>query len=48
MLTAELIEAGFRDVSVDKKDESAEFISGWMPGMKAEDYVVSANIVAYK
>jgi len=40
--------AGFVQVRVDLKEESRELIAGWMPGSKAEDYVMSANITAVK
>jgi len=35
-------------VSVVEKEESKEFIKDWLPGSGAEDYVVSANVTAYK
>lgn len=43
-----LVDAGFADVRVEEKAESREFIKDWMPGSGAEDYVVSANVTAYK
>lgn len=43
-----LVDAGFADVRVEEKVESREFIKHWMPGSGAEDYVVSANVTAYK
>ena len=43
-----LVEAGFRDVRVELKEESREIISQWMPGSGAEDFVVSAEITARK
>ena len=43
-----LVEAGFEDVRVEEKEESKEFIKDWLPGSGAEDYVVSANVTAYK
>ena len=43
-----LVDAGFADVRVDEKAESKEFIKDWLPGSGAEDYVVSANVTAYK
>ena len=33
---------------VEEKAESREVIKDWMPGSGAEDYVVSANVTAYK
>jgi hypothetical protein len=43
-----LRDAGFLDVSVVMKPESAEFIKDWLPGSEAEKYVVSANVTARK
>jgi len=43
-----LVDAGFEHVSVVEKEESKEFIKDWLPGSGAEDYVVSANVTAYK
>ena len=43
-----LTEAGFRDIRIQPQDESREFIRGWTPGLKIEDYVVSATIEAVK
>lgn len=43
-----LLAAGFERVNVELKPESRNFIKDWLPGSKAEDYVVSANITAYK
>lgn len=40
--------AGFRDIKIEPKDESRDFIKDWAPGSNIEDYVVSANIQAYK
>lgn len=44
MLTA----AGFVDVRVEEKPQSRSYISQWMPGAGAEDYVVSADVTARK
>jgi SAM-dependent methyltransferase len=41
-------EAGFVDVRIDPKEESAHFIRDWQPGTRLEDYVVSAYIRATK
>jgi len=41
-------EAGFKDIKIEPKDESRDFIKDWAPGSNIEDYVVSANIQAYK
>jgi arsenite methyltransferase len=43
-----LKEAGFTDIRIEPKDESREFIREWAPGMKVEDFVVSATIEAVK
>jgi arsenite methyltransferase len=43
-----LREAGFADVRIDVKEESRDFIAGWMPGAGAEAYVASASIEAVK
>ena len=43
-----LHEAGFVDVSVEPQEKSREVIKGWLPGSKAEEYVVSAKILATK
>ena len=40
--------SGFENVSVELKKESREFIKDWLPGSGAEDYIVSASVVAYK
>ena len=43
-----LEEAGFKDIQINPKDESREFINKWTPGIPIEDYVVSAAIEAQK
>lgn len=43
-----LVSAGFRDVRIDIKEESREFISGWLPEAGVENYVASATIEAVK
>jgi SAM-dependent methyltransferase len=43
-----LQEAGFVDISVDLREESARFIRDWFPGSGAEEYVRSAVITARK
>ncbi|MFO0682217.1 MAG: arsenite methyltransferase [Sandaracinus sp.] len=40
--------AGFVDIEIEPSEASREFISGWLPGMRAEDYVSSASIRARK
>jgi SAM-dependent methyltransferase len=47
-LQAMLAEAGFGDVRIQPRNESREFIKDWMPGSRAEDYIVSATIEAVK
>lgn len=39
---------GFKDISIQPKDSSREFINDWAPGTNVTDYVVSANIQAIK
>ncbi len=41
-----LTNAGFTAVVVDVRAESREFIAGWLPGSRAEDFVASASIRA--
>ena len=43
-----LREAGFTYIRIQPKDESREFIRDWAPGMRVEDFVVSATIEAVK
>lgn len=43
-----LTDAGFTQVRIDPKDESASFIEQWAPGRNITDYVVSATIEAVK
>jgi len=43
-----LRDAGFEQIEVVQKPQSAEIITEWMPGSGAEDYVVSANVTAVK
>jgi SAM-dependent methyltransferase len=45
---AMLRKSGFRDIRIQPKDESREFIRTWAPGRNVEDYVVSATIEAKK
>lgn len=40
--------AGFGEVEVKLKEESRKIISQWLPGSKAEDYVIGAEISARK
>lgn len=40
--------SGFVDIKITPKDESREFIKEWAPGMRLEEFVVSANIEASK
>jgi ubiquinone/menaquinone biosynthesis C-methylase UbiE len=47
-LQAILEECGFRRIRIAPKAESREFIKDWAPGLKLEDYVVSAVIQAIK
>ncbi|MDD5095329.1 MAG: arsenite methyltransferase [Dehalococcoidia bacterium] len=43
-----LTEAGFKNIRINPKDESRQFIRNWSPGNRIEDYVVSATIEAVK
>jgi arsenite methyltransferase len=43
-----LASAGFRDIRLNIKEESREFISGWLPEAGVENYVASATIEATK
>jgi len=43
-----LRDAGFVDIKVDVKEESAKYIAEWMPGSGAEEFVASASITARK
>jgi SAM-dependent methyltransferase len=40
--------AGFREIKINPKEESREFINEWIPGVKAGEFVVSATIEAIK
>jgi SAM-dependent methyltransferase len=43
-----LSKSGFKDVSIEAKDESREFIKDWVPGTNIDDYIVSAMIQGTK
>ncbi|HED33300.1 MAG TPA: arsenite methyltransferase [Gammaproteobacteria bacterium] len=47
-LTTIMQTAGFKDIKIEPKDESREFIKDWAPGSHIEDLVVSASIQAIK
>ena len=47
-LRSMLEDAGFREILIQPKDESREFIQDWAPGRGVEDYVVAATIEAVK
>jgi len=43
-----LEKAGFKEIRIEPKDKSREFIKDWAPNKGIENYVVSANIEAVK
>lgn len=43
-----LKEVGFREIRIQPKDESKEFIKDWAPDCNIEEYIVSASIEAVK
>jgi arsenite methyltransferase len=47
-LHAAIDAAGFEDIRIAPRDESASFIEQWAPGRSITDYVVSATIEAVK
>ena len=47
-LQRDLMDVGFQAIGIETKEESREVIKQWLPGSKAEDFVVSANITAVK
>jgi arsenite methyltransferase len=47
-LEGHMREAGFADIAIEPKEESAEFIREWAPGRRIEELVVSATIQAVK
>lgn len=48
VLTTLLSEAGFKNISIEPKDDSKEFIKEWAPDHKVDEYIVSAIIQAEK
>ncbi|MDD2748115.1 MAG: arsenite methyltransferase [Acidithiobacillus ferrooxidans] len=47
-LEAMMCGAGFKQIRIQPKDESKEFIKDWAPGRNVTDYIVSAAIEAVK
>lgn len=47
-LRAMLEASGFSGIMIEPKDDSRTFIKDWIPGVKIEDYIVSAVIKAVK
>ncbi|KWX73106.1 arsenite methyltransferase [Paenibacillus jilunlii] len=43
-----LQESGFKEISIEPKDESRTFIKDWVPGANVDQYIVSAVIKAKK
>ena len=43
-----LTKAGFVDIVIEQEKESRQFVKDWVPGSDAENYVVSAKIMAVK
>ena len=43
-----LVDAGFKEINLNLKEESRAIISQWLPGSGAEDFVISAEITARK
>jgi len=43
-----LEQTGFRDITIDAREESKKIINEWMPGRNFGDYIVSADIEAKK
>ncbi|VAW84436.1 Arsenite methyltransferase [hydrothermal vent metagenome] len=48
LLETMIKDAGFKDIRIEPKDESKEFIRDWAPDHNVTDYVVSATIEATK
>ena len=47
-LRSTLIRIGFEEIQIKSKDESKDFITGWVPPNKIENYVISATIQGKK
>ncbi|MBW1981463.1 MAG: arsenite methyltransferase [Deltaproteobacteria bacterium] len=47
-ITGMLQRAGFREIRIQLQESSREVIKEWIPGINAQDYVVSATIEAVK
>jgi arsenite methyltransferase len=47
-LTALLEAAGFTHIRIQPKDESRDLIRDWVPGVRVEEYIVSATIEALR
>lgn len=43
-----LAQVGFKEIQIQAKDESREFIKNWVPNSKLEEYILSATIEAVK
>jgi len=47
-LKAMLEQSGFKEVTIESKDDSRTFIKDWVPGSQVENYIVSAVIKGVK
>jgi arsenite methyltransferase len=43
-----LMDNGFENIAIEPKEESKQFIDGWVPGRHITDYIVSAAVRAVK
>ena len=43
-----LTDAGFVGINIELKQESKDIVKSWIPGSNAEEFVISANVTAFK